>query len=315
MRCPNCEAEVPEGEKFCPQCGVPVAGMEKCPHCGAALLPGERFCGECGREVAVAQPLPGTALPVLPPVGGTVTTKKRSPWLWVGIAAGVLVVLGCLGACLIVALSGGSPTPTPTLTSTPLPTATPTPGPQPGALLYQEDFTAPGSEWDNQDQTDVAYRFDEGEYSIEVRKANWMAWDGTSGSYGDFVLDLDASLVDGDPYNAYGCLFRYQDKNNHYEFDMNGNGSYTIGKDVNDEWIKLVDWTAHPAIKAQGEVNHIRLIAYGDIFTVYINGEFVNQFTDSTFESGDVAPVVTSYDTPPARATFDNIQVWSVEVR
>ena len=56
MICPNCEAQVPDGERFCPHCGVPLGDVHKCPHCGAALLTGERFCGECGKPVEVELP-------------------------------------------------------------------------------------------------------------------------------------------------------------------------------------------------------------------------------------------------------------------
>ena len=39
MRCPNCEAQVPDGERFCPHCGVPIEGVELEPRLS---LEGER---------------------------------------------------------------------------------------------------------------------------------------------------------------------------------------------------------------------------------------------------------------------------------
>jgi len=304
MRCPNCEREMPDGERFCPHCGVPVSEVERCPHCGAALLPGERFCGECGREVKVVDLQAGAGRLTVP--------KTRSPWLWVGIAVGTLALLACIGACVVFVLLPGAPTPTATATSTPEPTVTPTPSLQLGAVLYQEDFRAPGAEWEISDAEDIEYRIDAEAYSIEVRKANWMAWEDTDGDYGDFVLEFDATLVEGDAYNAYGCLFRYQGQNNHYELDINGNGSFAIGKDVDNEWSQLVEWIPSTAIKPRGETNHIRLVAQGDTFMVYINDQWVHTFSDTTFASGDVAFVVTAYDDPPGRATFDNVVVWEI---
>ena len=39
------------------------------------------------------------------------------------------------------------------------------------------------------------------------------------------------------------------------------------------------------------------------------------EFTDTDFNSGDVAVKVTAYDTPPARAIFDNLRIWDAELR
>ena len=50
MRCTNCEAENPDGLKFCNQCGTPFAS--RCPRCGFANAAGAKFCGECGTPLS-----------------------------------------------------------------------------------------------------------------------------------------------------------------------------------------------------------------------------------------------------------------------
>ncbi|MCE1245636.1 MAG: SPFH domain-containing protein [Firmicutes bacterium] len=50
-KCPGCQAEVHEGAKFCPNCGqsmVPQAA--KCTNCGSELAPGAKFCTGCGQK-------------------------------------------------------------------------------------------------------------------------------------------------------------------------------------------------------------------------------------------------------------------------
>jgi hypothetical protein len=263
--------------------------------------------------------------PPLPP-----PKKERSPWFWVAIAVAGLVILGCLGTCVVLSILPSS-TPTPTLTPTPAFTATftPTPPPTPtftpeptptpkvevGMLLYEEDFVEPGDEWELSEGDDVVYKVEGGTYSIDVRKERWKAWNTIGEEYADFVLDFDAALVEGNKFNAYGILFRYQSKDNHYELDINGNGSYTFGKEVDDEWSDIVDWTSSAAIKRTGLVNHVRLVGYGDTYTLYVNDQFVYEFTDSSFLTGEIAVVVTAYENPPARATFDNVKVWDVALR
>ena len=314
MRCTNCETEIPAGEKFCPQCGVPVGTVEKCPHCGAALLPGERFCGECGREVTTDPGaefgLPSTAAP---------DGKQRPWWVWVVIGLIGLILIGCVAICGVVAIPVLLATPTPTLTPFPTVTPTPTPVPTPsiraGTLLLEEDFTSPGDVWGISKEEDIEYKLDGAKYSIEVNKENWIAWNTLEEDLDDFIIQFETTLVDGEMFNASGLFFRYQDKDNFYSVELNGNAKYTIGKEIDGEWSDIVDWTASAAISALGEVNVVRLVVYGNTFALYINDQFVDEFTDTTFLSGDVALHVTAYDTPPVRATFDNLQIWEIEPR
>jgi class 3 adenylate cyclase len=51
--CANCGAENPAGQKFCGECGTPLALT--CPACGSANPPGQRFCGECGTPLAARE--------------------------------------------------------------------------------------------------------------------------------------------------------------------------------------------------------------------------------------------------------------------
>jgi predicted ATPase/class 3 adenylate cyclase len=61
MKCPSCNASVPEVAKFCAECGAPVP--RACPACGHGNPASAKFCAECGAQLALAPSLssPATA--------------------------------------------------------------------------------------------------------------------------------------------------------------------------------------------------------------------------------------------------------------
>jgi hypothetical protein len=64
MPCPRCEADTPDGAKFCIACGTPLT--PRCPQCGAHTLPRAKFCGACGTPRTAQRPAPPAAPPVSP---------------------------------------------------------------------------------------------------------------------------------------------------------------------------------------------------------------------------------------------------------
>ena len=50
MQCPSCKADIPEGSKFCLECGAALFG--RCPSCGNANPASVKFCLECGHRLA-----------------------------------------------------------------------------------------------------------------------------------------------------------------------------------------------------------------------------------------------------------------------
>ena len=49
MKCPKCQTDNPQGNKFCHQCGIKLPLI--CPQCGSECLPEHEYCGDCGHRL------------------------------------------------------------------------------------------------------------------------------------------------------------------------------------------------------------------------------------------------------------------------
>jgi class 3 adenylate cyclase/tetratricopeptide (TPR) repeat protein len=57
MKCPKCQFENPDTQKFCGECGTKLEKV--CPNCGSNNPPQYKFCGECGQNLAIpSEPVP-----------------------------------------------------------------------------------------------------------------------------------------------------------------------------------------------------------------------------------------------------------------
>jgi class 3 adenylate cyclase/tetratricopeptide (TPR) repeat protein len=66
MRCPRCEADNPEGMKFCIECAAPLT--RRCPQCGVANPPQAKFCGQCATLLTGQTPTPHPSAALHPPL-------------------------------------------------------------------------------------------------------------------------------------------------------------------------------------------------------------------------------------------------------
>lgn len=96
---------------------------------------------------------------------------------------------------------------------------------------------------------------------------------------------------------SYGIIFRYQNDDNYYQFDVDGQGSYTLGRIVNGDYEAIIDLTPSEAIQKGQALNHFEVRCVGPSITVSINGRQVDQARDTTFQRGAVG-VTAGLDSP-----------------
>jgi hypothetical protein len=160
-------------------------------------------------------------------------------------------------------------------------TATPFPGTTPNAtILYQDPLTSPTSGWANDGSRCF---FQDSSYYVQNNTVCYAP----AGDISDANFTVQAKQVAGSLNAAYGIIFRREDINNWYEFDIDSNSKWVFLKVVNGQAHFLVNFTPNLAIKGGlNSVNTLLVQAKGSHFTFFVNGANVGQADDSTFVTG-----------------------------
>ena len=181
-------------------------------------------------------------------------------------------------------------------------------------ILFQDEFIlGQTGDWLIEGDVDGQTSISNEQLLIDLNAPN-IAQFSTLGeqSFTDFVFEVDARQLSGDPGNTYGVLFRVQDPTMFYRFELTGDGMYMVERRNSDgTWTRFVDdWTPTPAIN-QGinTLNKIRVEAIGNTFSAYVNGQLVHQFEDNTFSSGTIGLDAGTFVQPHTQAVFDNVVV------
>ncbi|MBK7896193.1 MAG: family 16 glycoside hydrolase [Candidatus Promineifilaceae bacterium] len=131
-------------------------------------------------------------------------------------------------------------------------------------------------------------------------------------TFDNFILEVDAQLLEGDLGSSYGVLFRMQDTTRFYRFEITGDGLFMVERrDGESGWTRFVErWTESAAItQGLGSINRLRVEALGQNISLYVNDQLVHQFSDTAYSSGTIALDAGTFVQPMAQVAFDNLVV------
>ncbi len=179
-------------------------------------------------------------------------------------------------------------------------------------LVYEEDYSDSFSGWDDAFDAYTRKVYGNNRYNIEVYASNLVAWGLANRIVADFEIEVDAKLEDGVESNSYGLLFRFQDRDNFYRFDISGDGYYLFSKFVNGEWETMVDWTRSEAInQGVGATNVLKVSAFGSNLTLWANGQQLVTLEDSSLSAGNFGFFTGTFSDPYSWVSFDNLKMWT----
>ncbi len=164
-------------------------------------------------------------------------------------------------------------------------------------ILYSEYFEK--REWL---ETEELF-YQNNRYHIHSPDEDWYTWQNET--FSDFVYEVEARWQAGEEDYGFGIIFRVQDTDNYYLFDITRTGYFKIDKKVDGEYFDLSDWERSTAINAQG-VNYLKVEAVGNLLTFFINNNKIKEVFDSTFEEGNIGLFAAAN----VHVSFDNLKVF-----
>ncbi len=185
-------------------------------------------------------------------------------------------------------------------------------------VIFADDFTNPDTglgHYETGDGWSAYYEDLAGYYTVELDSDAYF-----DDYYLGYTLPEEFAIsVLGDFFGSqdsgYGITFQVMpdDPNLRYEFLISGDGFYGAYRADNaDTYTTLIDWTESDFVVQGGAYNDISVIGEGSTYSLYINGEFVDSFTDDSYSGGSFGLIAENYDLEqPTTAYFDDLVVVS----
>jgi hypothetical protein len=278
---------------------------------------------------AVAETAPVAAVvppPTTAPTPAAYASGRSAPPRLAWIAGGFVLLLCLVAVAAIYMISRGTGVevipPPPTVSGllppgsegegdTPAAPVEVPPPPENLTLIYEDDFTDSFGGWDDAFDAYTTKQYGNNRYQIEVNTDNLIAWGLANRDVSDFTLEVEARQEDGAPSNSYGLLFRLQDRDNFYRYDISGDGFFLLSKFENGLWHTLIDWTQSEFINP--DTNILKVSAFGPSITVWANGQALGSIIDDSFEHGNFGFFASTFSEPYMWVSFDNLKLLAPE--
>jgi len=208
-------------------------------------------------------------------------------------------------------------------TSTPVPTNTPMPTPtatladtDPTATLGTPDWVDTmddGDNWPTGFNEYTSIEFEDGFLKLTEETESFDGWRISWPYLEDFYIEITLKAPECDTNDHYGLIFRVPENanaNKGYLYGINCAGQYSLRLWNGEIMTYLLPWNESDAIKTDDDdLNRLGIMAKGENLTLFINGEKVDEVSDSAYLEGSFGVFVGS------GGITEDLTVWVDEIK
>lgn len=177
-------------------------------------------------------------------------------------------------------------------------------------ILFEDDFSNPGSGWDRYSDEEGYTDYDNGTYKIGVYGDTLFYWANPYENFDDVIVEVQAQKISGDDDMQYGIICKHQDIDNWYALVISGDGWAAVRKRYQGGDLEFItDWVEVSAINTGNAGNNLRAECIGDTLTLYVNGTEAISVVDSDISTGDAGLMAGTFEQPSTEVLFDNFVV------
>jgi len=129
-------------------------------------------------------------------------------------------------------------------------------------------------------------------------------------TFSSFTLEVEMTFVGGTKFNWQSVICRYI-SSDYYTFNISADGYYAIYLVDTGVIYTLSEPVFSNHILQDCSTNLVRVECIGDNLSLLVNGELLEQITDSTISTGEIGLAVYSMDGVYSEVAFDNLTIFS----
>jgi len=188
------------------------------------------------------------------------------------------------------------------------------------AILFEDDFTNPGTNWPEKKFDNYFIGYHEPEYyHVEVTTPNYKTtvFEPGKQSFQDFTAELDVLIAsaktapEGD--FRYGLAFR-RSGDQYYAFTISPRTKKWFFLKSSPSGVTALSEGTNEGMHDADVDDTLRVDAQGPNFLLHINDQLVGEVSDADYATGEIGFYVESFDSPNTHIHFDRLRVRDFEI-
>lgn len=174
---------------------------------------------------------------------------------------------------------------------------------------FVDDFSDPGSGWDDTSGKEGAVGYENGEYVIQVDEVDYSLWANPGRTFEDVLVSVTMQPAADSAPTDMGAICRYQDADNFIYGEITSDGFYGITQMKNGDLSVLTGGgklQSSDVVHKDTRANQLQFLCAGNNFALIVNDQFVDAVQVDAPASGDMGLIAGTFEKGGARVRFDD---------